>query len=74
MIEEHPRRTAWSREDRTEVPWPFHRRRIAAGRRRFAGLQSRNPRIYMKPGASLTTRIEGHGSITNKIVDSTKRK
>jgi 2,4-didehydro-3-deoxy-L-rhamnonate hydrolase len=34
----------------------------------------RNPRIYMKPGASLTTRIEGLGSITNKIVDSTHRK
>jgi len=34
----------------------------------------RNPRIYMKPGASLTTRIEGLGSITNKIVDSTLRK
>src|SRR6266403_3956251 len=26
----------------------------------------RNPRVYMKPGASLTTRIEGLGSITNK--------
>jgi 2-keto-4-pentenoate hydratase/2-oxohepta-3-ene-1,7-dioic acid hydratase in catechol pathway len=34
----------------------------------------RNPRIYMKPGASLTSRIEGLGSITNKIVDSTHRK
>jgi 2-keto-4-pentenoate hydratase/2-oxohepta-3-ene-1,7-dioic acid hydratase in catechol pathway len=34
----------------------------------------RNPRVYMKPGASLTTRIEGLGSITNKIVDSTHRK
>jgi 2-keto-4-pentenoate hydratase/2-oxohepta-3-ene-1,7-dioic acid hydratase in catechol pathway len=34
----------------------------------------RNPRIYMKPGASLTTRIEGLGSITNKIVDSTHRR
>jgi 2,4-diketo-3-deoxy-L-fuconate hydrolase len=34
----------------------------------------RNPRIYMKPGALLTTRIEGLGSITNKIVDSTHRK
>jgi 2,4-didehydro-3-deoxy-L-rhamnonate hydrolase len=34
----------------------------------------RNPRIYMKPGASLTTRIEGLGSITNAIVDSTHRK
>jgi len=34
----------------------------------------RNPRVYMKPGASLTTRIEGLGSITNKIVDSTYRK
>ena len=33
----------------------------------------RNPRIYMKPGASLTTRIEGLGSITNSIVDSTHR-
>jgi 2-keto-4-pentenoate hydratase/2-oxohepta-3-ene-1,7-dioic acid hydratase in catechol pathway len=33
----------------------------------------RNPRVYMKPGASLTTRIEGLGSITNKIVDSTHR-
>src|SRR6266446_9373381 len=34
----------------------------------------RNPRIYMTPGASLTSRIEGLGSITNKIVDSTYRK
>ena len=34
----------------------------------------RNPRVYMKPGASLTTRIEGLGGITNKIVDSTHRK
>lgn len=34
----------------------------------------RNPRVYMKPGASLTSRIEGLGSITNKIVDSTHRK
>jgi 2,4-didehydro-3-deoxy-L-rhamnonate hydrolase len=34
----------------------------------------RNPRVYMKPGASLTTRIEGLGSITNKIVDSTHRR
>ena len=34
----------------------------------------RNPRIYMKPGASLTSRIEGLGSVTNKIVDSTYRK
>ena len=34
----------------------------------------RNPRIYMKPGASLTTWVEGIGSITNKIVDSTYRK
>jgi 2-keto-4-pentenoate hydratase/2-oxohepta-3-ene-1,7-dioic acid hydratase in catechol pathway len=34
----------------------------------------RNPRVYMKPGASLTTRIEGIGSITNMIVDSTHRK
>ena len=34
----------------------------------------RNPRVYMKPGASLITRIEGLGSITNKIVDSTHRK
>lgn len=34
----------------------------------------RNPRVYMKPGASLTTRIEGLGSITNKIVDGTHRK
>jgi 2,4-didehydro-3-deoxy-L-rhamnonate hydrolase len=34
----------------------------------------RSPRIYMKPGASLTTRIEGLGSITNKIVDGTRRK
>ncbi|MGB7097943.1 MAG: fumarylacetoacetate hydrolase family protein [Xanthobacteraceae bacterium] len=33
----------------------------------------RKPRIYMKPGASLTTRIEGLGSITNRIVDSTHR-
>lgn len=33
----------------------------------------RNPRIYMRPGASLTTRIEGLGSITNKIVDSARR-
>jgi hypothetical protein len=28
----------------------------------------------MKPGASLTIRIEGLGSTTNKIVDSTHRK
>jgi 2-keto-4-pentenoate hydratase/2-oxohepta-3-ene-1,7-dioic acid hydratase in catechol pathway len=34
----------------------------------------RNPRIYMKPGASLTTWVEGIGSITNKIVDSRHRK
>lgn len=34
----------------------------------------RNPRIYMKPGASLTTWVEGIGSITNKIVDSTYRR
>src|SRR5882724_2629504 len=34
----------------------------------------RNPRVYMTPGAVLTTRIEGIGSITNKIVDSTQRK
>jgi 2-keto-4-pentenoate hydratase/2-oxohepta-3-ene-1,7-dioic acid hydratase in catechol pathway len=34
----------------------------------------RSPRVYMKPGASLTTRIEGLGSITNKIVDCTHRK
>jgi 2,4-didehydro-3-deoxy-L-rhamnonate hydrolase len=34
----------------------------------------RNPRVYMKPGALLTTRIEGLGSITNKIVDRTHRK
>jgi 2-keto-4-pentenoate hydratase/2-oxohepta-3-ene-1,7-dioic acid hydratase in catechol pathway len=34
----------------------------------------RNPRVYMKPGASLTTRVEGLGSITNKIVDSRHRK
>lgn len=34
----------------------------------------RNPRVYMKPGASLITRIEGLGSITNEIVDSTHRK
>jgi 2-keto-4-pentenoate hydratase/2-oxohepta-3-ene-1,7-dioic acid hydratase in catechol pathway len=33
----------------------------------------RTPRIYMKPGSSLTTRIEGLGSITNSIVDSTHR-
>jgi 2-keto-4-pentenoate hydratase/2-oxohepta-3-ene-1,7-dioic acid hydratase in catechol pathway len=33
----------------------------------------RTPRIYMKPGASLTTRIEGLCSITNSIVDSTHR-
>jgi 2-keto-4-pentenoate hydratase/2-oxohepta-3-ene-1,7-dioic acid hydratase in catechol pathway len=33
----------------------------------------RTPRIYMKPGASLTTRIEGLCSITNSIVDSTYR-
>jgi 2-keto-4-pentenoate hydratase/2-oxohepta-3-ene-1,7-dioic acid hydratase in catechol pathway len=34
----------------------------------------RSPRVYMKPGASLTTRIEGLGSITNKIVDGAHRK
>jgi 2-keto-4-pentenoate hydratase/2-oxohepta-3-ene-1,7-dioic acid hydratase in catechol pathway len=34
----------------------------------------RNPRIYMKAGASLTSRIEGLGGITNTIVDSTHRK
>ena len=34
----------------------------------------RNPRVYMKPGATLTTRIEGLGAITNQIVDSTCRK
>jgi 2-keto-4-pentenoate hydratase/2-oxohepta-3-ene-1,7-dioic acid hydratase in catechol pathway len=34
----------------------------------------RNPRVYMKPGTSFTTRIEGLGSITNTIVDSTHRK
>jgi 2,4-didehydro-3-deoxy-L-rhamnonate hydrolase len=34
----------------------------------------RNPRIYMKPGALLTTWVEGIGSITNKIVDGTYRK
>jgi 2,4-didehydro-3-deoxy-L-rhamnonate hydrolase len=34
----------------------------------------RNPRIYMKPGAVLTTWVEGIGSITNKIVDSAHRK
>ncbi|MET4369725.1 2-keto-4-pentenoate hydratase/2-oxohepta-3-ene-1,7-dioic acid hydratase in catechol pathway [Bradyrhizobium sp. LB12.1] len=33
----------------------------------------RTPRIYMKPGASLTTRIDGLCSITNSIVDSTHR-
>jgi 2-keto-4-pentenoate hydratase/2-oxohepta-3-ene-1,7-dioic acid hydratase in catechol pathway len=33
----------------------------------------RSPRVYMKPGASLITRIEGLGSITNKIVDGTYR-
>lgn len=34
----------------------------------------RNPRVYMTPGAVLTTWVEGIGSITNKIVDSTQRK
>ncbi len=34
----------------------------------------RNPRIYMKPGALLTTWVEGIGSITNRIVDSAHRK
>jgi len=34
----------------------------------------RNPRVYMKPGALLTTWVEGIGSITNKIVDSSHRK
>src|SRR5712672_4393398 len=34
----------------------------------------RTPRIYMKPGALLTTWVEGIGSITNKIVHSTQRK
>lgn len=34
----------------------------------------RKPRIYMKPGALLTSWVEGIGSITNKIVDSTYRK
>ncbi len=33
----------------------------------------RNPRIYMKPGASVTARIEGICSITNPIVDHTYR-
>ncbi|WP_375784434.1 fumarylacetoacetate hydrolase family protein [Bradyrhizobium sp. Pha-3] len=34
----------------------------------------RNPRVYMKPGALLTSWVEGIGSITNKIVDSTHRR
>jgi 2-keto-4-pentenoate hydratase/2-oxohepta-3-ene-1,7-dioic acid hydratase in catechol pathway len=34
----------------------------------------RNPRVYMTPGAVLTTWVEGIGSITNKIVHSTQRK
>ena len=34
----------------------------------------RNPRVYMKPGTLLTTSVEGIGSITNKIVDSTYRR
>ncbi len=34
----------------------------------------RNPRVYMIPGAVLTTWVEGIGSITNKIVHSTQRK
>ena len=34
----------------------------------------RNPRVYMTPGAVLTTWVEGIGSITNKIVGSTQRK
>jgi acylpyruvate hydrolase len=34
----------------------------------------RKPRIYMKPGASVTTRIEGLCSITNPIVDATQRR
>lgn len=33
----------------------------------------RNPRIYMKPGARVTVRIDGLGSITNNIVDGTHR-
>lgn len=34
----------------------------------------RNPRIYMKPGAEVTVRITGLGSITNKIVGSDQRR
>jgi 2-keto-4-pentenoate hydratase/2-oxohepta-3-ene-1,7-dioic acid hydratase in catechol pathway len=34
---------------------------------------ARTPPRYMKPGASVTARIEGLGSITNSIVDSSQR-
>lgn len=33
----------------------------------------RNPRIYMKPGATVTVRIAGVGELTNHIVDSSRR-
>jgi 2-keto-4-pentenoate hydratase/2-oxohepta-3-ene-1,7-dioic acid hydratase in catechol pathway len=34
---------------------------------------ARKPPVYMKPGASVTARIDGLGSITNSIVDSSQR-
>jgi 2,4-didehydro-3-deoxy-L-rhamnonate hydrolase len=34
---------------------------------------ARKPPIYMLPGATVTARIEGLGSITNSIVDSSQR-
>jgi 2,4-didehydro-3-deoxy-L-rhamnonate hydrolase len=33
----------------------------------------RNPRIYMKPGSTVTVRIDGLCSVTNQIVDSSHR-
>ena len=33
----------------------------------------RNPKIYMKPGATVTVRIQGVGELTNHIVDSANR-
>jgi hypothetical protein len=48
--------------------------RKAGKARRFTRHRRSSGESRMKPGASLTTRIEGLGSITNKIVDSTHRK
>ena len=33
----------------------------------------RNPRIYMKPGSVVTAKISGIGSLTNCIVDASRR-